>query len=60
MRYEGIQPYVRLVGVLLILLALGLIFGVVVGDLLFAVSAIAFAVGAVLAAVPGWVLGLSG
>lgn len=40
MRHSGIEPYLRLLGILLILLALVLIFGAVVGDLVFALSGV--------------------
>ncbi|WP_227134080.1 hypothetical protein [Halorubellus salinus] len=53
---RGYEPYVRLVGLLLVLLAFVLVFGLVVADLLFVVSGTLGVLGAVLAAFPGIVL----
>jgi hypothetical protein len=55
-RKRGYEPYLRLVGLVLILVATMLVFGVVVVDVLFVVSTALGVLGAILAAFPGVVL----
>lgn len=55
-RKRGYAPYLRLLGLVLILVAALLVFGVVVADVLFVVSTALGVLGAILAAFPGAVL----
>lgn len=52
----GYEPYVRIVGLLLLALAAVLTFGLVVADVLLVVSGALGVLGALLAAFPGTVL----
>jgi hypothetical protein len=56
-RSRGLEPYFRLVGLVLVLLAMVLVFGVVVVDLVLVVSTAVGVIGAFVAAFPGVVAG---
>jgi len=55
-RNPGYEPYLRLVGLMLVLLAVVLVFGVIVADLLLVVAVPVGVVGAATATFPGAVL----